>query len=86
MLTQDVPNGGQFSAEGVLIPFSEFSQCIQQVIQGWCILGWWAFAPMECNSASIGAESRHAATAGRINHQRFAAGFTFGVGWKVTFF
>lgn len=86
VVAQDVPDGGQFSVECVFVPFSEFSQRIQQVFQGWYILGWWTLTPMICNPATGRTEPRHTATAGRINDQGLTAGVTFGVGWKVTLF
>jgi hypothetical protein len=85
MTSQDVPDGGQFSAECAFVPFSEFSQRIQQVFQGWCILGWWTLATMVCNPATGRTEPRHTAFPGRINDQGLTAGVTFGAGWKVTF-
>ena len=85
MFSQNIADGGQFFIKRVR-SFSEFSQCIQQVIQGWCILGWWAFTPMICNPATRRTEPRHTTTADRINDQRLTAGVTLGVGWKVTLF
>lgn len=86
MLTQDAPDGGQFLAERAFVPFRKFGQCIQQIFQGWCILGWWALTPMICNPATWRTEPRHTPFPGWIKGQGLTAGVTFRAGWKVTLF
>lgn len=83
--SQDIPDGVQFSAERAFVTFSEFSQGIQQVIQGKHVFGGRPFSPVVSRSTGRRAKPRHAAFSGWINDQTSTTGVTLGAGWKFTF-
>ena len=84
MFLQNTSDGGQFFIKRVC-SFGQFSQGIEQVIQGKHIFGDGPFSPAVPNPAIWRTKPGDASFGGRVDNQRPAAGVTFGSGWKVAF-